>query len=153
MKRGIVVLKDDKLLIAGAIGALSTIPSEIVTQVLVYLGIGKNSIYSISSMLITINRPFLIIGLFISPVIGGFSAIMLYYLLVRLGSDNIVIKSVSVGILLWIALEMFFTMSIEGRFIDIRPISDYCIHLVGAIIFGITEGIAFRKFLLNKSIT
>jgi hypothetical protein len=49
-------LKDDKLLIAAIIGALSTIPSEIVTQGLVLMGLGKNSIYSISSILITIHN-------------------------------------------------------------------------------------------------
>jgi hypothetical protein len=100
----------------------------------------------------TINRPLPIMGLFISPVIGGFSAILLYFSLLRLGSDYIVIKCVMVSILLWIALELFFTMFIEGKFIDIRPINDYYNHLVGTIIFGITEGILIRKFLFIKSI-
>ncbi|MDF2959316.1 MAG: hypothetical protein K0S39_1051 [Paenibacillus sp.] len=141
-------MKNDKLLIAGIIGALSTIPAEIVSRGLVLMGIGKNSIYSISSILIAINRTLPIMGLIISSVIGCFSAILLYRSLLRLGSDYIVIKSVMVSILLWIALEMFFTMFIEGKFIDIRPVNDYYNHLVGAIIFGITEGILFRKFLL-----
>lgn len=143
-------MKDDKILIAGIIGALSTIPSEIVTQWLVFIGVGKNSIYNISSILITANRPSLIIGLFVSPIVGGFSAILFYYALMKLGSFNIIIKSLVVSLLFWICLETVFTLFIEGNHIAIRPISDYYVHLIGAVVFAITEGILFRRFLFYK---
>lgn len=144
-------MKDDKLLIAGVIGALSTIPSEIVTQALVFFGIGKHSIYSISSMIITINKPLPIMGLFVSPVMGALIAGLFYYELKGLGSNYIIIKSVMIGFLMWIALEAFFTMYIEDKYIPIRPISDYYIHLVGAIIFGITQGILFKRYLFKNT--
>jgi uncharacterized membrane protein len=143
----VIILKDDKLVIAGVIGALSTIPSEIVTQILVYFGVGEYSIYSISSMVVTINRPSLIIGLFVYPVMGAIIATLFYYALKGLGSNYIIIKSVMVGYLMWLALELFFTMYIEGKYIPMRPISDYNIHLTGAIIFGITQGILFKRYL------
>jgi hypothetical protein len=144
------ILKDDKLLKAGAIGALCTILSEIVSQILIVLGFGKYSIFNISSMLVTINRPSIVMGLLVSVTVGVFSAIILYYLLILTGSDNVVIKSVMGSVLLWLALEMFFTMFIEGRFFSIRPISSYYVHLVAAIIFGISEGILFNRILFDK---
>lgn len=143
-------MKDDKLLIAGVIGALSTIPAEIVTRILLAFGIGKYTVYQLDSLIFTINRPTAILGLIVCWIVGGTSAIILYFAFDRLGSDNLVIKSVMFGILLCICLQMILK-SVEGTFIDIRPISDSYTHLFGAVIFGLTEGILFKRFLFKNS--
>ncbi|KGP76887.1 hypothetical protein JT05_02015 [Desulfosporosinus sp. Tol-M] len=143
-------MKEDKLLIAGVIGALSTIPAEIVTRILLIFGIGKYTIYQLDSLIFTINRPTTILGLIVCLIVGGTSAILLYLAFERLGSDNLVIKSVMFGVLLCIFLQIILK-TVEGIFIDIRPISDYYTHLFGAVIFGITEGILFKRFLFNKT--
>jgi len=145
-------LRDDKELIAGIIGAISIIPSEIVSQILVISGFNKYSILSLSSMIITFNRPSLIMGLCITPVVGALVAILLYHLFIKYGSEHLVIKCVGASMLMWIALELVFTMYIEGRFFPIRPVSDYYAHLIAAVIFGITEGILFNRFLFYKAI-
>jgi len=49
------------------------------------------------------------------------------------------------------AKELIFTGSIDGKFIPIRPISDYYSHLVGSIVFGITLGLLLKKFLIKPS--
>jgi hypothetical protein len=142
-------LKEDKLLIAGVIGALSTIPAGIVTRVLLIFGIGKYTVYQLDSLIFTINRPTAILGLIVCFIVGGTSAILLYYAFERLGSDNLVIKSVMFGVLLCLILQIILK-SVEGKFIDIRPISDYYTHLFGAVIFGLSEGILFKRFLFKK---
>lgn len=146
-------MKYDKPLIAVLIGALSTITGEILTRALVFLGIGKYSVYQLDSLLITFNRPTTIIGLIFNFVIGGFTGIVFYYALKKIGLDYLVIKSACVGILAWAFTELIFTVTIEGKYIDIRPISDYYVHILGALTFGITLGLLFKKYLFNRSLT
>ena len=50
-------MKYDKPLVAALIGALSTIPAEILTRAFVSFGIGQYSVYQLDSLLITQNRP------------------------------------------------------------------------------------------------
>jgi hypothetical protein len=142
-------LQYNKPLLAALIGALSTVPGEILTQVLVFLGIGKYSLYQLDSLLITFNRPSIIMGLIVNVIAGGFIAIIFYYAISKLGQDYLVFKSTGVGLLFWLVFELIFTATIEGRFIEIRPISDYYIHIFGTIVFGITLGLLFNKYLFN----
>jgi len=144
-------LKEDKLLLAGVIGGLSTIPAEIVSRILLFLGIGKYTIYQLDSFIFTMNRPTIIIGIIVCLIVGGFSAVLLYSAFKRLGSDNLVIKSAMFGLLLCMLQQILFTITVEGKYIEIRPISDYYVHMLGAATFGITEGLLFKKFLLKKT--
>ena len=146
-------MKFDKPLIAALIGALSTITGEILTRALVFFGIGKYSIYKLDSLLITFNRPTTILGLIVNFIVGGSTDVIFYYALKKIGLDYLVIKSACVGILAWALTEFAFTITVEGKFIELRPISDYYIHILGAITFGITLGLLFKKYLLNRSIT
>jgi len=145
-------LKYDKPLIAVLIGALSTIPGEMATRALVFLGIGKYSIYQLDSLLITFNRPTTIIGLVVNFIVGGLIAVLLYYALNKLGEDYLVLKSVAAGLLFWFVFELIFTATVEGKFIEIRPVSDYYIHLLATIVYGITMGLLFNKYLSKRSI-
>jgi len=142
----------DKPLIAGLLGALSTLIGEISTQLLIYLGVGKYSIYQLDSLLITFNRPSIIVGFIVNFIAGGFIGILFYYAISKLGQDYLVFKGAGVGLLSWGIFELILTATIEGNFIDIRPMSDYYIHLVGTIVFGITLGALFNKYLFNASI-
>lgn len=145
-------MKYDKPLIAALTGALSTISGEIFTQVFIFIGIGKHSIYQLTSLFITLNRPTEIIGLVMEFALGGFVGISFYYALNKIGRDYMVVKSLFVSILFFFVAEITFTMFIEGRFIDIRPINDYYIHFGGAFVFGITQGLLFNRYLFNDVI-
>ncbi|ERI91901.1 hypothetical protein HMPREF1982_02944 [Clostridiales bacterium oral taxon 876 str. F0540] len=140
-------LKDDTILVAGLIGVISTVVAEVVTQIFKLIGVTKNSLFELSSMVITLNRPTIVIGLFVSASVGGFLSILLYFAFEKFGSQHLIMKCIGISIIMWVALEMVFTFSIEARLIRERPISAYYGHLVGAIIFGIAEGILFRRYL------
>lgn len=144
-------MKYDKPLIAGLFGALSTLISELVTQALVSLGIGKYSVYELDSLLITFNRPSIIMGSIVNFIAGGAIAVLFYYALSKLGQDYLVYKGLAVGLLSWGLFELIFTAIVEGHFFDIRPMSDYYIHLFGSAAFGITLGLLFEKYLFYKT--
>ncbi|MHB8074203.1 hypothetical protein [Desulfosporosinus fructosivorans] len=146
-------MKYDKPLIAAIIGAVSTVPSEVLTRLLLLFGIGKYSIYQLDSLLITFNRPTTIIGLIVNFIVGGFVGIVFYYSLEKIGTDYLTIKSASVGALLWVFFELMFTLTVEGEYIDIRPISDYYVHIFGSLVYGITLGLLFKKYLLQMPLT
>ena len=151
MNKRVYFLNNDKILMAGAIGAFSSVPAEIVTRLLLFFGIGKYSAYQLDSLFFTINRPTAIIGLIVCFIVGGLSAILLYFAFKKLGSNNLVIKCGMFGLFMCLSMQILLIISIEGKFIDIRPISDYYIHMFGAFIFGITEGLLFKRFLFNKT--
>ncbi|MDR3560768.1 MAG: hypothetical protein P4N59_04915 [Negativicutes bacterium] len=144
-------MKYDKPLIAGLFGALSTIVSEAVTQAFVFLGVGKYSIYELDSLLITFNRPSIIMGFIVNIIAGGTIAVLFYYALSKLGQDYLVFKGIAVGMLGWGIFEILLTATVEGQFFEIRPMSDYYLHLVGTVVFGITLGLLFEKYLFYES--
>lgn len=143
----------DKPLMAAAIGFISTISYEISTQILLHFGVGKYSLYQLNSFIITINRPNIIIGLIVSFGIGCLAGILFYYIAQKLGTDYITIKALIFSILVWLTLELVFTALVEGKTIDIRPISDYFNKFYGTIAFGITLGLLFKRFLLKKLVS
>lgn len=143
-------MNDDKYLIAGIIGIISIIPSEIVSQILVILGYAKYTTCTLSSLLVTGNRELFTMGLVVNAVISAFIAMILYYTFKKLGSQHLVIKCVGATLLSWLGLELIFMIFIERNLIPVRAISGYYSHCFGAIIFGITEGILFGRFLFYK---
>lgn len=148
-----IILKFDKPLIAALFGGVSTLTAELLSRILLMFGIGKYSIYQLDSLLITFNRPTTLIGLILNLLVGGLTGIVFYYLLKTLGTDYLIIKSTGVGALSWFIFEMLFTFTVEGKFIDIRPISDYYVNLLGSLAFGITLGVLFKNYLILKSPT
>lgn len=145
-------LKDDKYLIAGIIGAISTLPIEIVAQILVKLGYATYSNFNLSSLLVTGNKPSLIMGLFVSSTVGGFISVLLYHVFIKIGSEHLIIKCIATSISMWIALEFVIKIIFEGKLIPIRPMSASYSHLFSAIIYGISQGILFNYFLFYKGI-
>lgn len=146
-------MKYNKPLTATIIGAVSTVPSEVVTRLLLLFGIGKYSLYQLDSLLITFNRPSTIMGLIVNFIVGGFVGVVFYYSLEKIGTDYLIIKSASVGALSWLFFELMFTVTVEGEYIDIRPMSDYYVHILGSLAFGITLGLLFKKYLLQRPLT
>ncbi|MHB8126125.1 MAG: hypothetical protein ACYDEJ_10875 [Desulfitobacteriaceae bacterium] len=141
----------DKPLTAVLIGILSTIPYEIFTRIFLLFGIGKYSAYQLSSIVVTLDRPSVIMGLFVSPILGGCSTLLFYYALKKLGSDYLLIKSTFTGLIVFLVLETIFTWLIEGpKLIPLRPMSDYYIHMFGSSIFGFTMGLLLKSYLLKE---
>jgi hypothetical protein len=145
-------MKYEKALVLPLLGFLSTIPYEIITRILVFFKYGKYSVYELTSLMITLNRPNVILGAVASMLLSSGIAILLYYLLNRLSWQNLIFKSIFISLFSWLLLEVIFMWLIEGRqLIPYRPLNDYYIELFGSILYGITLGLLFQKFLAKKS--
>jgi len=143
-------MKNDKVLIAMIIGSVSTVAYEIITQIFVVTGIAKYSLYQLDSFIITLNRQTYFIGIMISFIVASFSSAIFYYLILKVGAEHLLIKSISFALLIWAVLEAFFMVNIENRLIDPRPISDYYNHMIGAMGYGIVQGLLYKKFLFKS---
>jgi hypothetical protein len=143
-------LQQDKVVIVALLGALSTISGEIASRILVYFHIGKYSIYELASLIITLNRPEVIMGFIIDFLVGSFFAVLLYFIFKKVGLCHLVIKTTMCSLLAWLICELIFTSIIEGKYIDIRPINDYYSHIFSTMIFGITLGLLFKKYIFKK---
>ena len=144
-------LKSDQSLLIILIGAISTIPDEIFTRILVFLGIGKYSVYQLASLIVTLNRPDFILGAVSSAEAGGVIALMFYYTLKKVGPKYLLIKGLMISLLGWSFLELLFTWLIEGtHLIPPRPISDYYIEMCGALLFGLVMGLLFKRYSIFK---
>jgi hypothetical protein len=142
----------DQPMKAAFLGALSTIPYEMLTRILISLGFAKYSVYELSSLMITINRPTKVLGSFLSMILGASIAVILYYILEsRVGWDQLILKSIFISLQSWVLLEGLFMWLIEGRkFIPLRPLSDYYSHFISVSVFGFTLGLLFRRCIKNK---
>jgi len=144
------ILKSDKALMAAFSGILSTLPYEIFTRILLFFGYGKYSFYQLDSLIITTNRIDVIMGFIISSLVSVLTAVLFHFTLASIKTEHLVIKSILFSLLMWAAMEIVFTAIIEGKTIPVRPISDYYNHLLGVIIYGITQGLLFKQLLFSK---
>jgi len=144
-------MKYDKPTLAMLMGALSTIPYEIITRVLVTFGFAKYSVYQLTSFMITLDRPNVLLGAVYSIILGGVLSLVFYYALKILDLDYLIIKSISISLFNWLILEVIFMWLIEGRnLIPHRPINDYYSEMFGSIVFGITLGLLFHNYLFKN---
>lgn len=150
----VIIIKLDKPMIVIIIACLSTIPYELLLRALLFFGYGKYSLYELNSFVITITteRPDAVMGFIVSCAVGGVYSLLFYYALEKLGADYLISKAAFSSVFLWVILELVFTSTIEGKTLDIRPISDYYIHMIGSIVYGITIGALFKRFLFQKLI-
>ncbi len=140
----------EKPMVAVLLGGLSTIAYEIFTRIALLLGFGKYSLYQLDSLIITMNRPVDFIGFFVSFTVGGLVAAIFYFSLKKIGTDYLIVKAIFfTGLLIWVLLEVVF-LAIEGREIPLRPIEGYIVHMFGALIFGLTVGLLFKKYLVKE---
>lgn len=145
-------MKIDKLMAVSIIGALSTIPYEMLTRVLKLVGYAEYSVYELSSLMVTLNRPDIVLGSFLSMILGASIAIILYYAVIgRFGWNNILFKSVFINFQSLVFLEFLFMWLIEGRnLIPFRPIKDYYSHIFCVSIYGLILGLLFQKYIKTK---
>lgn len=141
-------MKYDRPLLVLALGILASIPYELFTRIMLSFGIGKYSVYQLSSLIITLNRPTAILGALTSFLVGMVIAIIFYHSLKKIGTDYITVKGLVTGLFGWAGTELIYTWLIEGRGFAYRPISDYYLQVIGSAIFGITLGLLFRLFIV-----
>lgn len=150
---GSFILEYNKPLLVAALGALATIPYEIFTRILIYFGIGKFSVYQLSSLIVTLDRPTTIIGMVVCCIVAGTYAISFYYSLKIIGSDYIIFKGITSSLLLWVSMESIYVWLIEGpQLIQPRPVSDYYLQLLGTFLFGLIFGLFFKRYILKRAI-
>lgn len=140
-----------KALLASIIGALSTIPGEVITRIMVALGVGQYDVYQLNSLVATIDEPSIILGMIINFIVGGFVAILLYFLLEKIGGEFILIINIGASLIVWFVFESAFTVFFEGLLDVNRSISDHYVHLVGTTIYGITQGLLLKAILFKKA--
>lgn len=142
-------MKNDKLLLTTCLGIISTVPAELLTQLFKYFGFGNYSIYQLASLLITLNRPTMLMGFIVDALVSSVIAFLFCYALEKLGSNYLLIKVTLASLLAWFVCELIFTIAFEGKYISIRPLSDYYSHILGACLFGIVLGLLFKKYLFK----
>lgn len=143
-------MKEDKTLILGMIGVFSTIISEMITWIGKLTGLANHSDYELTSLIVTLNRPTVPLGFVIEGSIGVIISAVLFKLVKETGGKYILLKSVITGIVAWIINEILITMIVEGKTMPLRELEAYYTHLIGAIGFGITQGLLFKRYILNK---
>ena len=143
-------MKSDRPLTAAFLGILSTLPYEIFTRIFLYLGYGIYSLYQLDSTVVTINKTNVPIGFVVSCSVSVLTSVIFYFLINAINSEHLVIKSILFSVLIWTTTELIFTAVIEGKFIPIRPIDDYYSHMLGAVVYGITQGLLFKQLLFSK---
>jgi hypothetical protein len=143
-------MKKDRLLLAGLIGGVCTLSGEIITTVLVALGIGEYALYELNSLIVSLGRPDIIMGFILNLVVGSVVGTVFYLLFKKYGSAHIVIKTVVGSLLLWLLYELEFTAFVETKSIPLRSSADYYVHLLGTAVYGLVVGIALKWFLFTK---
>jgi hypothetical protein len=143
-------LKVDKTLVLGIIGVASTIISELITWIGRLTGLANYSDYELSSLIITGNRPSVPLGFVVDGSIGVIVSAILFRLVKETTEKYILLKSILTGIIAWIIIEILITAIIEGKTVPFRELSGYYTHLIGAIGFGITQGLLFKRYVLKK---
>ena len=145
-------MEDDRFIKAGVIGALSTVIAEIASRILLAAGIGKYSVYQLNSLIVTINRPSEIIGLIINFLIASILSVLIFLMLKKWGDRYTIIICIMISLFTWLLWEFIFTLSIEGKAIEIRPINDYYNHIIDTLVFGASMGILLKCFIFKQAI-
>lgn len=145
------ILNDDKILVAAVIGAFSTLISEAVSRILHFMGFGKYTIFKLNSFIVTVSVPSDLVGLIVNFYIGSIIGVLIYVALKKWGHRYTIIMSCGVGIFMWFLWEALTTFYIEGKTIPLRPTSDYYVHLISTIAYGIFMGLMMKRFVFNKN--
>jgi hypothetical protein len=90
-----------RLIIAGSLGALSTILGEAVSRVLVYMKIGQLDLFQFHSLFLTIDEPSFILGLIVSFIIGSIVAVIVCNHQEKHSSDGVLINSIVATVYVW----------------------------------------------------
>ncbi|MBT2723001.1 hypothetical protein [Bacillus sp. ISL-46] len=145
-------LDDNKVVIAGVIGAVSTLVGEITSWILLRSGYDKKyTLYQLNSLMITVkDRPTELMGLILNFGIGSMLGAMIYLALRKWGHRYVLLICGVISLFMWFLWELLFTMSIEGKTIPIRPVSSYYSHLISSLAYGVSMGLMLKNFIFNK---
>ena len=117
---------------------------------MLFLGIGKYSVYQLNSLIVTISRTSEIIGLIINFIVGAVIAAMTYLSLKKRGHRYSIVICIMIGFITWLLWEFIFTLAVEGKTIEVRPIADYYNHLAGTFAFGFSMGFLIKWKLFES---
>jgi hypothetical protein len=139
-------------LLAGLLGAVSTIVGELITCLLVYLKFGQLDLYQFHSLFLTIDEPSIVLGSIISLLIGGCIGVYLYTCHEKHGTIGIIIRSFAISLLVWFFFETVFTIFYAGLLDLTRPINEHYVYLLGIAVSGITMGILLKTLIFKKTL-
>ncbi len=143
-------MRFNRQITAAALGALATLFGQLITWVLVKLGVAPHDMYSIDSLVITLNRESFWIGFVVNFIVGGAVAVLLNWALSRYGADNVINKAIAASLMGWFLFRLYSTAFIEGRLTDPRPIAQYVVHLAGAVSTGVALGVLLKLVLARS---
>lgn len=143
-------LDDEKILVAGVIGASSTLVAELVSWIFNYLRIGPYSVYQLNSLIITGNRPSVLIGLLVNFVVGSILGTIVYLMLRTWGHRFTIIISIACTLIMWFIWEIVFTINIEGEIVPYRSMASYYKHLICSLVYGTSMGLMLKQFIFSK---
>ncbi|GFZ33174.1 hypothetical protein CSC2_37000 [Clostridium zeae] len=144
-------LNDDRILVAGAIGIVSTVVGEICSWIFVYLGIGTYSTYQINSLIVTYNKPSVLVGLFLNLIMGGIIGAAVYLTLKKWGHEHIIMVSLVYTLVAWMCIEIIANAVVDKNLIDTRVIGGYFNQIISAVIHAVAKGLMLKWFIFNKS--
>lgn len=101
-------MKSDKMLVAGLCGVIAVILHEIFGRILIFFGIGKYSVFQLSSFVITIDRPSGTIGLVTASLVAITIALLYYVALKIFGFNYVMIKGIFAGLFGWVFKDQVF---------------------------------------------
>lgn len=144
------IFDDDKLLIAGAIGIASTVVGEIGSWILLSLGIGEYSVYQLNSLIVTFNKPSILIGFILNLLIGGIIGASVYLTVKKWGHKHIIMVSLLFTLISWLCLEITFNAVVDKNLITSLLMANHFNTLINAIIHAIFKGFMIKHFIFSK---
>lgn len=143
-------LDDYRILVAAAIGAVSTVIGEIGSRLLLSLGLGSYSVYQENSLVITFNQPSMLIGFAINLLIGSVIGVSVYLITKRWGYRYIIMVSLILTLVTWTILGIAFNATVDENIVTSRQLSDFYNSLTNAIVHAVFKALMIKRFIFNK---
>lgn len=143
-------LDDDKLLLAGVIGIASTVIGEIGSWILLSLGLGKYSVYQENSLIVTFNKPSVVIGFILNILIGSIIGASVYLVTKKWGNKHIILVSLIFTLTAWMFLEIITNAIVDRNIIASRLISGYYNSLINAVAHAVVKALMIKYLIFKK---
>lgn len=144
------ILDDDKILIAGAIGVVSTVAGEIGSWILLSLGFGKYSVYQENSLVVTYNTPSIMIGFIINILIGSIIGATVYLTTKKWGHRHIIMVSLFFTMVAWLSLEIIINAIVDKNIITSRLMSGYYNSIINAVVHAVFKALMIKRLIFNR---
>jgi hypothetical protein len=144
-------LNDSKILLAGAIGIASTIVGEICSWVLIYFKIGTYSAYQINSLIVTYNKPSILIGFALNLIMGGIIGAAVYLTLKKWGDRYIIMVSLGYTLVAWMFIEIIANAVVDKNMITTRVLSGYYNQFISSVVHAIAKGLMLKRFIFYRA--